>query len=154
MIKEIGDQLKDHNEDEWFTEQLNPDYCQVFQNFIRNNAIGSVDTEIEEGGLLISEGKYSEAIKYYEELIKKYPLHKAIYTEQIGAAYFFKHEYHKAKECYIQVVDSGSKTIDFNLWEVCNLLSKKENTNKYLKEYIHHFPNGEHINSIKSIKEN
>ncbi|MGL1893430.1 MAG: hypothetical protein OCD02_17470 [Spirochaetaceae bacterium] len=151
MIKEIGTQFREGNDDEWYTEQTNPDYCQVFQNFIRRSAIGSVDSEIEEGGLLISTGNYNKAITYYKNLIEQDPKNRAQFLEQIGAAYFFKEQYHKAKEYYIQAVNSGSKTIDFNLWEVCELLSNKEQNNNYLKEYINYFPDGEYKHLIKNI---
>lgn len=151
MAEEIGGQMAEGGSD-WMSKCSDPEYVQVFQSFIaRNSRPGSADDEIQKMGSLMAAGRYDEVIQGYRCLMESRPGDRALFTDQIGAAYFFKGEYQKAMACYIEAAQGRVASADFNLWEVCELLYKKEKDVQHLQTYLEHFPQGENRKAAEKL---
>ena len=137
MVEDLANQ-----NNEFFSKNIDPEYVSIFQAYIKRHSKNS-DQDIERIGLLVANGQYDEAIAEYEILIEKAPEDKYLFIDQIGAIYFFKEEYHHAFENYKIASEHKISSSDFNLWEVCELLYKKENNLEYIQTYLKYWPDGE-----------
>lgn len=110
--------------------------------------------EINKAAQLLVNQQFDEAIKAYESLCEKYPNSRGIYESQIGAAFFFKNDYHTAVEYYLKSMDHGfTDDADYNLWEAYEILYKQSKDNSYINKYLKLFPNGEYVSQANKILE-
>jgi len=87
---------------------------------------------------------YDESIDCYKHLLEKYPDTIGECQSQIGACYYFKKEYKKAIEYYLNARKNGANenTMDDNVWEAYVEIYKKNKDVTAMLDYLEYFPEG------------
>lgn len=100
---------------------------------------------------LLSQKELEKAAQLTETLPGGYE--KGELENLIGIEYFYAADYNKALEFYLKSMKNEYRVathIDFNIWEVCELLMKEDNDKvKWSKFYLDLFPKGKHVKNAK-----
>lgn len=100
---------------------------------------------------LLGQKELEEAAQLTETLPDGYG--KGELENLIGIEYFYAADYNKALEFYLKAMKNEYRVtthIDFNIWEVCELLMKEDNDKvKWPQFYLDLFPNGSHVKNAR-----
>ncbi len=126
----------------------------IFQKVMeRHGSTDPVAAKFNLATRLLVQEEYDESIKVYEEIMASYPDQRSLCLDQIGALNFQLGKYAVAKDFYLKATQEANTPdhTDFNLWEVCELLYKKDSDSKHLTTYLKHFPEGAHVNDALDL---
>ena len=103
--------------------------------------------------LFMAGKNFNEAIQSYTILADKYPDKKGFYEAKIAMAYFFLADYSNTLKHYRVAIHHGIKKsiIDDNFWDTIDALYRQTREKGVVAEYIHIFPEGNHIKRAKKL---
>jgi len=107
----------------------------------------TADQLVNLAGRLLTNQKFTEAIKTYEAIMIRFPSETPQCLNAMGACYFYLDEFETAINYYLKAYESGEMrdTIEYNVWESCDALIKqsgeKNEKMKWKFFYEEHFPN-------------
>ncbi|BDS15209.1 tetratricopeptide repeat protein [Aureispira anguillae] len=94
---------------------------------------------------LLKTGAYLQAVYAFQKIMDLLPAQKGLCENQIGAAYFFLHQYQDAFNHYLLSLEYNfdTKMLDYNLWEAAEAYFKITGDHSLVKIYLNRFPNGD-----------
>jgi hypothetical protein len=113
-------------------------------------AQGGETAEVNAACGLMLDRKYDEVKPAWDAIAAKYPHRRGEADSQIGAAEFFKGDFHKAIEFYVSARSHGEdeSTMDDNIWEACEALVK-QGEKSAAQRYLELCPDGSYVKQAR-----
>lgn len=96
---------------------------------------------------------FDGAIEAFGKLAEKYPERAETCESQIGAAWYFKGDYDKAINHYVNALNKGADAgmMDDNVWEAAEALYNKNNDKAPIQKYLSIFPDGQYVKKANKL---
>lgn len=106
--------------------------------------------EVNAACALMLDRKYDQVKPAWDAIAAKYPHRRGEADSQIGAAEYFKGDFHKAIEFYVSARDNGAdeSMMDDNIWEACEALVKK-GEKAAAQRYLELCPDGSYVKQAR-----
>jgi TolA-binding protein len=111
---------------------------------------GDETAEVNAACALMLDQKFDEVKPAWDAIAAKYPHRRGEADSQIGAAEFFKGDFHKAIEFYASARSHGedASMMDDNIWEACEALVKKGDK-AAAQRYLELCPEGSYVKQAR-----
>ncbi|GAA4275588.1 tetratricopeptide repeat protein [Aquimarina mytili] len=111
---------------------------------------------MRQASIMLTSGKFEEAIELYKKLAENYPENKGLYLSQVGAAWYFLNDFQKAIQYYKEARENGANEsmMDDNIWEASEAIYKNNNDKNAIEKYLEYYPDGSYVKKAKKILSN
>ncbi|MEO3946349.1 hypothetical protein [Gorillibacterium sp. CAU 1737] len=96
---------------------------------------------------------FEGSIRAYEEIMVNYPENVGNCYWHIGVSEFFLGHYETALERYTQAKenDEDHDMTEDNIWEVCEILFKKDGSKQWMERYVNLYPQGRFVKKANKL---